>query len=505
MYSFLIADDEKAIRESIPKIIDFEKYGFSLCATAKDGEEALSKTLELRPDLVLLDIRMPGLDGIGYMEQLRKHHFDDTKVIILSGYSDFEYAQKALRFGARGYFTKPLEEDDFIETLMAIKSELDERSIFEKKSSIQTVSAQLKQMYHDGNGEREGYGDYCFLHFVILKNEYQGNLFSFLEESLREVLEEDVEFFQCKGGVYSYLCQKEIIETNGMVDITLLSHVIRRIGAQGIECAVLVDSNLFMQTCNTFRVDYDTHLYSMFTSYYWKRGKDVSVYPSHAKSEQTEDWQYVQDYVQKLREAIEHEDEDVALKYLRTIFGEAYEKGMDFTFMVDLYYRIYYSLREIVKDEDKDEISIKPIRWQETNVFLTYADVEKHCRDGIISLSEYVSNRKNKKGLSVGERAIQYLKKNYTSQIMLKDVADALYVNPAYLGRCIQKETGQSFNSILARLRMERAKELLRSTDMMIYEIAQTVGYQESKHFVAKFTALEGMAPLTYRKQNRQV
>ena len=98
MYTFMIADDEKAIRESIPKVIDFEKYGFSLCATARDGEEALCKAKELQPDLVLLDIRMPGLDGIGFLEAARGCDLQHTNIVILSGYSDFTYAKKALQF-----------------------------------------------------------------------------------------------------------------------------------------------------------------------------------------------------------------------------------------------------------------------------------------------------------------------------------------------------------------------------------------------------------------------
>ena len=505
MYTFMIADDEKAIRESIPKVIDFEKYGFSLCATARDGEEALCKAKELQPDLVLLDIRMPGLDGIGFLEAARGCDLQHTNIVILSVYSDFTYAKKALQFGAKGYFTKPLDEDEFTDFLKELREELDKKNHIDRKDRIHMASYKLKQMYQEGNGEREGYKDFKLMHVAVLRHPPFEDVCGRIEKSLEELLKDEVELFLCKGGVYSFLCSRKALELQGIMNELLLSHVMNRLQNQGMECAILIDDNVFDRTGNTFRTDFDTHLYTMLTDLFWEKKKSLVLYSKITRQEETDCWSHLKDDVMHLREAIEQENECEALQILDTIFEKAGAKHMEYTSMVDLYYRIFYILKEfIISREDM----INPLgaeRWQDKPFFMTCTEMRNKCREYIVCVLHCRNEMKRKQKLGVGEKAMEYIRHNYTRQLMLKDVADALHVNPAYLGRCIQKETGLSFNSMLARFRIEKAKELLRDTDLRVYEIAEAVGYLESKHFVAKFTAVEGMAPLSYKKQFQKV
>lgn len=129
MYRLMIVDDEKTIRETLPKAIAFESYGFYVCAIAANGEDAMVKLRETKPQLILLDICMPILDGIGFLQQLRESEYKDTRVAILSGFSEFGYAQKALRYGVRAYLTKPLDEDDIYPFLEEMRTELEEQEI----------------------------------------------------------------------------------------------------------------------------------------------------------------------------------------------------------------------------------------------------------------------------------------------------------------------------------------------------------------------------------------
>ena len=128
MYTVMIVDDEKAIRDSLPAVINFEMYGFRVCQTARNGQDALEKIQQEHPDVLLLDIRMPILDGLGLLkelsEQMKEYH---PFVIMLSGYSDFEYARTAIRYGVKAYLTKPLDEDELIKELEELREELDKR------------------------------------------------------------------------------------------------------------------------------------------------------------------------------------------------------------------------------------------------------------------------------------------------------------------------------------------------------------------------------------------
>lgn len=107
----LIVDDEQIVREGLRYIIDWNTLGFCICGEAANGEDALEMIRQYRPGLVLLDIRMSGMLGTELMEKARSEGFSGA-FIILSGYSDFKYAQTALQFGASYYLTKPIDEDE---------------------------------------------------------------------------------------------------------------------------------------------------------------------------------------------------------------------------------------------------------------------------------------------------------------------------------------------------------------------------------------------------------
>ena len=111
METVFIADDEANIREGLKCIIDWEEIGFKVCGEAGNGEDALKDILRLNPSLVLMDIRMPKLYGLEVIEQARQQGFHGI-FVVLSGYSDFKYAQTAMKFGVKYYLTKPMDEDE---------------------------------------------------------------------------------------------------------------------------------------------------------------------------------------------------------------------------------------------------------------------------------------------------------------------------------------------------------------------------------------------------------
>ena len=111
MYKSFIADDEAIIREGLRCLLDWETLGFTIAGEAANGDAALQFLLSETPDLVLLDIRMPGMSGLDVVRIAREHGYDG-KVVILSGYSDFNYARTAIRYGVLSYLTKPIDEDE---------------------------------------------------------------------------------------------------------------------------------------------------------------------------------------------------------------------------------------------------------------------------------------------------------------------------------------------------------------------------------------------------------
>ena len=113
MYTVFIADDEESIREGLKCIVDWEDIGFLICGEAGNGSDALSEILSKQPSLVLLDIKMPKMHGIDVVVAAREQGYTG-KCILLSGYSDFGYAQTAIRYGVDYYLTKPIDEDELL-------------------------------------------------------------------------------------------------------------------------------------------------------------------------------------------------------------------------------------------------------------------------------------------------------------------------------------------------------------------------------------------------------
>ena len=125
METVFIADDEQNIREGLKYIVDWEDLGFHICGEASNGEEALYCILQQNPSLVLLDVRMPKMYGTDVIRIAREKGYKG-KFIFLSGYSDFTYAQTAIRYGVNFYLTKPIDEDELLQALHTIKQELSE-------------------------------------------------------------------------------------------------------------------------------------------------------------------------------------------------------------------------------------------------------------------------------------------------------------------------------------------------------------------------------------------
>ena len=123
MYKLLIVDDEEIEREGMARLIDWEKYGVSLVGTAWNGIEGLEKIRTLSPDIVLTDIKMPGMDGIELIQKTRKE-MPWVEFVVLSGYGEFEYTSKAMEQGIRYYLMKPCDEPHILEVLEKVKSQI---------------------------------------------------------------------------------------------------------------------------------------------------------------------------------------------------------------------------------------------------------------------------------------------------------------------------------------------------------------------------------------------
>ena len=142
MYKILVADDEAIIREGIKCLFDYESIGFTICGESSNGDETYEKIMNLQPDVVLLDIRMPGMSGLEVAKRARENGFTG-KIIIISSYTDFKYAQEAIRYGVQNYVTKPIDEEELEKVLVEFKE------TFDKERVATNTSQHYRQKAHD--------------------------------------------------------------------------------------------------------------------------------------------------------------------------------------------------------------------------------------------------------------------------------------------------------------------------------------------------------------------
>lgn len=142
LYRIILVDDEEEVRKSIIKKIDWNAAGFQVVGDAENGEEALERIEALEPDVVLTDIRMPYMDGLTLAEKVRQR-FPSTKIVIFSGYDDFEYAKQAIKLNVTEYILKPVNVEELTAILKRIKANLDEE--IEQKRNVSPVAGELPQ------------------------------------------------------------------------------------------------------------------------------------------------------------------------------------------------------------------------------------------------------------------------------------------------------------------------------------------------------------------------
>jgi len=144
MYKILFVDDEEEVRKSIIKLMDWNALGFEIAGEAENGREALEKVTSLEPDVVITDIQMPYMDGLQLAEALQKE-YPEKKVVLFSGYDEFEYAKQAIRLGVTGYILKPINIGELTAVLQKLRDSIDRE--LEEKRDVNALRESYRRAY----------------------------------------------------------------------------------------------------------------------------------------------------------------------------------------------------------------------------------------------------------------------------------------------------------------------------------------------------------------------
>ncbi|MFJ5759897.1 response regulator [Neobacillus sp. NPDC093182] len=513
MYNVLLVDDEPMIREGMKTIIPWEDFGYQVIDTARDGKEALEKFRTNEIHLMIVDIRMPKMSGLELIETIRK---EDVKVqfIILSGYADFEYAQKAIRENVAGYLLKPVEEEDLIGFIQRIKLSLDKD---QSDNQVRTVSLQevrhtVLQTIIERNekvSSEEVYGDISelgldgrFYQLVMIRLFHNTNLEL---EDFRQLLAQDLE------GNWGYLFIKDhylcillknirpsLKSYNELYDIVksylknssivmCLSEVFTEISSLGTEyrsTKTRLDLQFFYKETKFLRTDSEL-VFQPKEEYL----PDVpsNEFPVHSFAEKLYfaldalNEKAMKDEIINAAQTMinnHHTEEQIKINYIRLL-------------------SLVFSKCSVNKPELGDTLSD------------VTAELHKINREATInSLLEFIYSLLNKviTSLNVGDhedqlkKLVDFIHRNYPENLRLENLAKVFDYNSAYLGKIFKNHTGEYFNTYLDKVRMENAKKLLAG-GMKVYQVAEKVGYSNVDYFHNKFKKYIGMSPSNFRKE----
>ncbi len=517
METVLIADDEQNIREGLKCIVDWQALDFELCGEASNGEDTLQAILKQNPSLVLLDIRMPKMYGTDIIRIARERGYKG-KFIILSGYSDFTYAQTAIRYGVDFYLTKPIDEDELLHALQKIKKTLEEEKF--KSDNFELLKHKAKNVIlheivtgiyeasditalssdelHEMNLSADVYqvviyekfstnpGDTCYSFADLLKITNKGNhTFEHFEEEGNEVILLKGSFALSKFQSFLSHYEQNPPQPGSPLDSLFLAfgrpvHSLDEIYLSYEEASTLCKRRFFcMQGQHTLGYDELPDVRSCYLEI------------TNVKLEE---------YCNLLTDYLMAFNRNKVAETLFDLEEFLYNVKNDITsvrlFLTDLYLRI--------KEKINHTYSTVEIP------FPTNADAIDHIENChyLYEIILYISEQTEKVLCTVGSSSrstvlddiLYYIDHNYQNNIKLEGIAPLFGYNSAYLGKIFSKTVGENFNAYVDHKRIKQSKELLKENRLKVYEIAEQVGYKNVDYFHKKFKKYVGMSPAEFRK-----
>jgi two-component system, response regulator YesN len=507
----IIVEDQTIFRKGLRNLIESEDWGWTITGEASNGEEALELIKANRPDLVLTDIRMPHMDGLQLAGQIQRL-WPDILVVILTAYKDFEYAQAALRLGVKDFLVKPCDEEKVEEVLhRAYDHLLKKAAERDKEASVKRFAwehdfrslllrmpsaASLSDFREDCRG-KEIWLIKVVEFFPAVKG-YRTEDLELLQFALSNIIFEILEINDITGSLVP-IEQDEyaLLLTEWVAPDRLMKEMEDALNKfLGIPVFVFRYGAVQQTSCLPL-------VYDRFKALCQDYGYSVTSVQSNKSREQKEAYSHA-DKVKRWKTRLT----------LHILHGQTRQLVDDVeSFMTDLLsldvhdakleaFSFALALQEILRQEFsvKDEAGLAE-RFDQVHNLQTLSKINEWLRERLDRFMRTYMDKDDKKCGSHVQKAIHYIESHYTESCTLSDAAGVLHLAEPYLSKIFKKETGETFVNYVTKIRMEKSRLLLANTDMKIFEIASTVGYDDPNYFTAVFSSTQHMSPREFRKQ----
>lgn len=510
----VIVEDETRIREGIQKLIKRVSDEYEMIALAENGEEGLKMIIENQPEIVITDIKMPKIDGIEMLTRL-KEIGKMPKVIVLSAYSEFEYARQAIKLGVSEYILKPISVVEFTNLLKSlcqqIRDEKEKENSMLKKESLEFI---VEQELYYGNQMDKHLKKFLLERYQFdvdkescLVTIYFGRKYEQLKGEVKEELENILNYeSKTKYLILDLIREKKLIVllynyedsklTERWFQTRVVSFVMERFG----------DSICFgwarIPKIQEIKNIYKTLVKAMDWNIILGKGVMIS-YPK-VLDIQANPVNYPLLIEQDVKESICADNwEKVERKIVE--FLNYFQNGVLYSpqEVKECFVRFVWGILNVIKEVNHmcyEKFKQQVLLDQVMNA-VTFWELEETLYDVLRVLKENKGNVKEKDSPLI-QRMKSLAHEFYNQGITLDEIAMELQKTPEYLGTQFHKEVGITYSNYMKQYRIEKAKKLLLGTYLKIYKIAEQVEYQDPKYFSKVFKELEGKLPAEYRKQS---
>lgn len=521
MYKVLIVDDEIFVRKGIIGLMDWNKLQYEICGEAENGLQAVEMIELLKPDLVIADIRMPILDGLALIKEVKesgKHH---PVFIIVSGYHDFSYAKQALRYLVSDYILKPVDEKELEETLRRVASTLSKKRLTTLTGEKPIIESVIETLLNTECSEEDAkqlaealdipvIGNYCYatveVHDSQLRNgDYNHVLLSQLENLLSDITEK-VDYHipihtQAKNQfgliIHTDKLKQALMSFTPEDALRLLQLAI----VKGMKVPITIYVGIEVDRLSTI-TNSATTAKEAIKYKFAEDGKNV-IFSNEVSRTALYYFDVETSIHNNLLEQIEENKHDAYEQTINQMFHQFRTMRFAPSAVANTLTRSTIGVINIVRQMEGKEEELKwlpeMLDWQKK--YSRLSELQDVFLSFVREASQYILDRRGEQGKGSIEKIKKYIDNHYTENINLKGIAAKFYMNSVYLGQLFRKSYGAYFNEYLLGIRVEEAKKLLRQTDLRMYEVAEKVGFQNADYFVTQFEKLEKMTPTDYRNK----
>lgn len=529
LYNVLLVDDEADVLQAMKKKIDWEALGFCLAGTAENGQEALEMAEQLHIDVVMTDIKMPYMDGLTLCKNL-KQSYRNMKVIIYSGFDDFEFAREAVHLEAEEYLLKPISAGDMEAAFSKVRKKLDQEydeyrnlnrlSEYYRKS-LPAMREQLVMGILEGRIAGERARAMMETYEICLDSPFYVVAALYMDVNPREEQPQPAQLFtlSLKDMVQDYLKNRTRFFSTAFLDQVIvifmldereeidqvLYHLdqICKMGFRVLKSSVTAAVGQICANTDALHTSYEEAVNAM--EYRSILGSGQVLYINDIEPCSEENILVTEHEFQNLVHAVKlgNRDETNAAiaQIIDSIRKEPISPGQYQLLFMEL-------LSELMKIGRAYKLHPNQIfgehagSWQELYRMVTVDELEGWLQEVCTNLRHVLRHERRDSAARLTEQAKAYIEEHYKeSDLSADSLCRCLNVSAAYFSTIFKREVGMSFVAYLTKIRLEHALELLRTTEDKTYIIASRVGYMEPNYFSYVFKKQYGISPSKYRAE----